>query len=164
MILGDTPRMDDPIRQRLARLQGADQRIVMLGVPCFYYERVIVQSLKVSAGPDGNYVLTGGLQPSNQDRAETGVVRKDKPFSGYLRRQSRLMDADGPRQETFPGWDVQPFGGIRVLVNRPLCPQGCIGSTKRLQPVLLSFKRISGQRQSAPPLTAVDVVPLDIGS
>src|SRR5882762_5717167 len=118
MILGDTPRMDEPIRQRLARLQGADQRIVMLGVPCFYYERVIVQSLKVSAGPDGNYVLTGGLQPSNQDRAETGIVRKDKPFSGYLRRQSRLMDADGPRQETFPGWDVQPFGGIRVLVNR----------------------------------------------
>src|SRR6267378_698406 len=106
MILGDTRNMKEPVRQRPARLQGADQRIVVLGVPCFYYERVIVQSLKASAGPHRNHVLTEGLQPSNQDRAETRVVCKDKPCSGYLHGQSRLVDADGPRQETFPGWDV----------------------------------------------------------
>src|SRR5687767_3869043 len=101
--------------------------------------------------------MTGGLQPRDQNRTKTTVatvVGKDQPGLGLLHLQSSLIEADGPRQKSFPGWHVQPLRRVRVLANRSSSTSVLVldrpPRNLRLQPVMLSFKRISRQRHFAP--------------
>src|SRR5687768_1812318 len=66
-------------------------------------------------------------------------------------------------RRAFPGGNIKPVvqaAGLRCLVMFLWLARS---DRFRLQPVLLSLKRIGRQRHSASPLTLVKVVPLNFG-
>src|SRR5438445_13810519 len=100
--------MNDSVRQRMVRVQGSDQQIVVLSICRVDCKRARINALKAFASFHTDNLLRGGLQPSVQDRCKTGVISKDEPGSNFLRVQSRLIKPGGFRQNTFPGWHVEP--------------------------------------------------------
>ena len=161
---GDTPGMHDAIRQGASRLQGSDQQVIVLRVRGFDGERVRVRLLKACADPHGHHGVTSGLEPCHQGGGQPGIIGTYQPRSGTLVLQGRFMDVDGTRQQTRPGRHVQPFGTVRVLVNRHVRRRSVRCDTQWLQPVLLSLERIRRQRHSAALPTGRDVVPRELGA
>ena len=161
---GDTPGVHDVIRQRVIRLQGSDQQIVVLSVRGLDGEHASVHLLKLCSGPHHHHVITSGLEPGSQYGGEPGVIGTDQPRPGSFLPQSRRMDIDGLRQQTLPGRYVQPVATIGVLVNRHVGRRRGMRDQQGLLPVLQSFEGIGRQRHSAASPTGRHVVPRDLGS
>src|SRR5881394_1402550 len=94
---GEAPRVDDALGERLVRLQGSDQGIIVLNVCWCDFESPGVHLLKIVTGSHRSHVMAGRLQPCSQNRGEATGIREDKPASGLLHLQSCLLEADGIR-------------------------------------------------------------------